>query len=592
MVLNKQITAVICLIALLMTQAFQPANAQQPADSPDPYASETKEQRDARMDWFREARFGMFIHWGVYAVPAGTYNGKRIDGIGEWIMSRGKIPMAEYQAYAKQFNPVKYDPDEWVRLAKEAGMKYIVITSKHHDGFALFDSKVSEWDVVDATPYGKDLLKPLAEACRKYGVRLGFYYSQAQDWNQGGSAARGKWDPKQEHDMDEYIAEIAVPQVREILTNYGPDIPAILWWDTPVDMNRERADQLIPLLRLKPGIIHNNRLGGEYGGDTKTPEQHIPGTGLPGDWESCMTMNGTWGYKSYDDNWKSTETLIRNLVDIASKGGNYLLNVGPTAEGLIPEPSIERLKAIGVWMKVNGESIYGTTASPCNRPQWGRITTKQHGEGTTLFLHVFDWPADGKLFIPLDNQVVSCRLLADDGRVFETQSGAEGITVKLEGEAVDPICSVVALEVAGAPSVTAANQIQQTDDGSIALPASKAIINNVFGSHVVYEGGKDSIESWTNPKASVEWTFRVKSPGTFRVTALVASEHNSALNVSLAGNSLQVEVPESGGYGVFKTIEIGRFEVKEAGTQQILLSPVKQGWKPINLRSVKLELTE
>ncbi|MHC5157915.1 MAG: alpha-L-fucosidase, partial [Planctomycetota bacterium] len=157
-----------------------------------PYQDETKEQRDARMAWWRQARFGMFIHWGVYAVPAGTYDGKQIKGIGEWIMLRGKIPVAEYKAYARQFNPVKYNPDSWVRLAKEAGMKYIVITSKHHDGFALFDSKVTDWDIVDATPYGKDLLKPLAEACRKHGIKLGFYYSQAQDWNHpGGAAARG-----------------------------------------------------------------------------------------------------------------------------------------------------------------------------------------------------------------------------------------------------------------------------------------------------------------------------------------------------------------------------------------------------------------
>ena len=207
---------------------------------------ETPQQRDQRMAWWREARFGMFIHWGVYSVPAGTYNGKQIDGIGEWIMNRGKIPVAEYREYAKQFNPVKYNADEWVRLAKKAGMKYIVITSKHHDGFALFDSKASDWNVVNATPYGKDLLKPLAEACQKHGIKLGFYYSQAQDWNNpGGAAAGGHWDKAQDGSMDDYIRNVAVPQVKEILSNYGPI--AVLWWDTPVDMNKERADMLLPL---------------------------------------------------------------------------------------------------------------------------------------------------------------------------------------------------------------------------------------------------------------------------------------------------------------------------------------------------------
>jgi alpha-L-fucosidase len=343
-----------------------------------------------RMQWWREARFGMFIHWGVYAVPAGIYKGQKINRIGEWIMNRGKIPVAEYQQFAKEFNPVKYDPDAWVRMAKDAGMKYIVITSKHHDGFALFDSKASKWDIVDATPYGKDLLKPLAEACRKYGIKLGFYYSQAQDWNNpGGAAARkvasegwanpdsskidayteansGHWDPAQTtKTMAQYIDEIAVPQVKELLTNYG-DV-AVLWWDTPTGMTDEFAEKLNALLKLQPNIITNDRLKRpNYPGDFKTPEQRIPNLSeLDGkDWETCMTMNETWGYKSYANNWKSLKTIIQNTVDIASKGGNYLLNVGPKADGTFPQESIELLKGMGEWMKVNGESIYGTTASP------------------------------------------------------------------------------------------------------------------------------------------------------------------------------------------------------------------------------------
>src|SRR5499427_7213319 len=308
---------------------------------------ETKEQRDARMKWWREARFGMFIHWGVYSVPAGTYKGKRIGGIGEWIMNTGKIPVAEYREYAKEFNPVKFNADEWVRLAKQAGMKYIVITSKHHDGFAMFDSTASDWNIVKASPFGRDPLKELAAACKKYGLKLGFYYSEAQDWNNpGGAAAGGHWDKAQDGNMTEYIRKVAAPQVHEILSNYGPI--SVLWWDTPVAMTKERADMLLPLLRLQPGIINNNRLGGGYKGDTETPEQFVPATGYPGrDWETCMTMNDTWGYKSYDDHWKSNDVLIHNLVDIASKGGNYLLNVGPTSEGLIPDPSVERLKAVG-----------------------------------------------------------------------------------------------------------------------------------------------------------------------------------------------------------------------------------------------------
>ena len=407
---------------------------------------ETKQHRDKRMAWWREARFGMFIHWGVYSVPAGIYKDKKIPGIGEWIMNRARIPVAEYKKYAKQFNPVKYNPDEWVRLAKEAGMKYIVITSKHHDGFALFDSKVTNWDVVDATPYGKDLLKGLAAACKKHGIKLGFYHSQAQDWcHPGGAASGGHWDKAQNGDMDKYIREIAVPQVREILTNYG-DI-AVLWWDTPTNMNKKRADVLRPLIHLQPGIITNNRLGGGYRGDFSTPEQHIPATGLDYDWETCMTMNGTWGYKSYDHDWKSTETLIHNLVDIASKGGNYLLNVGPTSEGLIPEPSVIRLKEIGKWMKVNGESIYGTSASPFRKLDWGRCTAKPG----KLYLHVFDWPANGKLEVPgLRNKVKKAYLLAEKKHELAvTREDKDKVVITLPPKSLDAIDTVVVLEIKG-----------------------------------------------------------------------------------------------------------------------------------------------
>jgi alpha-L-fucosidase len=440
---------------------------------PDPYADETHAQRDDRMAWWRDARFGMFIHWGVYAVPAGTYRGKRIPDIGEWIMHNGKIPMAEYQAYAKQFNPTNYDADAWVRLAKEAGMKYIVITSKHHDGFTLFDSQASDWNVVKATPYGKDLLRPLAEACRKYDLKLGFYYSQAQDWNNGGAAAGGKWDPAQQRSMDDYIDKIAVPQVKEILTQYG-EFPAVLWWDTPADMNKERADKLITLLKLKPGIIHNNRLGGGYKGDTETPEQFVPATGYPGrDWETCMTLNDTWGFKNCDTNWKSTETIVRNLVDIASKGGNYLLNVGPTSDGRIPDASIERLKAVGAWMKVNSTAIYGTSASPFKRLPWGRCTKKLTADGAILYLHVFNWPKDGQLVVPgLKNTITSATLLAT-GAKLTVAVMPEGPSLSVPATAPDPISSTIMLEIKGAPEVGVV-PIMQGSDGSVRLLAVEA----------------------------------------------------------------------------------------------------------------------
>lgn len=435
------------------------------------YAQSNKQ--DEKMKWWREARFGMFIHWGPYSIFGGEYNGhKQRRGGAEWIMNRCKIPVATYQEYTSQFNPVKYDPDFWVQLAKEAGMKYIVMTSKHHDGFAMFKSKASNFNIVDFTSYNKDVIDLLAQACRKHGMKLGFYYSQAQDWNNpGGSAARkvmnegwlnpdsamvdrytsehhGHWDPAQEtKTMEQYINEVSIPQIRELLSNYG-DV-AVIWWDTPVNMTDEFATKLKAELDKYPHVITNDRLKRpNFPGDYRTPEQKIPDPSeLDGrDWETCMTMNSSWGYKSYDQNWKSAETLIRNLISIASKGGNYLLNVGPTPEGEIPVESVERLREVGSWMKVNGEAIYNTTRSPIGIQPWGYCTAKDHKNNTTLYLSVTEWPVDGKLWINKPIQINKSSLLSDKTKL-KTEKTDHGTWIYLPKEAPDKIATVIKLDL-------------------------------------------------------------------------------------------------------------------------------------------------
>jgi alpha-L-fucosidase len=408
----------------------------------------SSKQNDPKMQWWKEAKFGMFIHWGIYAVPSGKWGD--ITNYGEWIMHQAKIPVAEYAQLATKFNPVKFNADEWVKIAKDAGHKYIVITTKHHDGFAMYGSKASTYNIVDATPFKRDIIKELADACRKQGMKLGFYYSQAQDWHHRGGAVSGgkEWDETHVGDMAKYIDSIAVPQVKEILENYG-DV-AVLWWDTPTGMTKEMSQKLADIVKKYPNLITNNRLGAGMGGDLETPEQFIPATGFPGrNWEVCMTMNGHWGYNAYDDRWKSTEDLLRKLIDIASKGGNFLLNVGPNQYGIIPEVCQQSLKEIGDWLKINGESIYGTQASAFPFLSWGRATRK----GQTIYLQVFDWPKDGKLIVPLGNKIKKAFLLADPNSSLKVTAGKGNSSIQLSAYSPDKIAAVIAIQFDGEPIV-------------------------------------------------------------------------------------------------------------------------------------------
>jgi alpha-L-fucosidase len=579
------------LITILLLGVMLATHSQTPFN---PYHNETKEQTDERMAWWREARFGMFIHWGIYAIPAGTYNDKQINGIGEWIMRNAQIPVSEYKAYAQEFNPVQYNPEEWVNLAKEAGMRYIVITSKHHDGFALFPSAVTDWDVEDATPYGKDLIGPLADAARAEGLKFGLYYSQAQDWTHpGGAKIRYEegtgWDEAHLGDFDEYLKYIAAPQVGEILSRYRPDV---LWWDTPTWMNNERAETLIPLLRITPGIITNNRLGGDYSGDTETPEQHIPPTGIKDrDWEVCMTMNRTWGYKSYDHEWKSSKDLIQKLCDIASKGGNFLLNVGPTAEGLIPQASIDRLKDIGAWMDINSEAIYGTTASPFHRLLWGRCTKKIHQDGATLYLHVFDWPENGKLTLPgLKNKPSSISLLQGGKELSWQEMAGEdsGISINLPMDAPDAIASVIKLEIEGDLAVELLLP-SQDKKGNLVLGPEYAEMHNRYSTHLSLEekNGIKNIGNWIDARLWINYTFEISKTGTYTLQGDIAGEKKCEITFKLADQPGKIiEINPTGSISKFQSRDMGSYTFDEPGIYTLELKPVAKDWSPVKLRNL------
>jgi alpha-L-fucosidase len=441
--------------------------AREPAPARSGSARESAADREARMAWWREARFGMFVHWGLYAIPAGKWG--ESTGHGEWIRETAHIPVGDYEQFLPMFNPVHFDAGEWARMAKNAGMGYVVITSKHHDGFCLFDSAATDWDVM-STPFRRDIMAELAGACADEGLRMCWYHS-IMDWHHPDYLPRRGWEeaarPAAGADFDRFEGYLQ-RQVTELLTNYGPI--GVMWFDGEWESTwtHERGVELYELCRrLQPHVIVNNRVdvarGGMAGfssrpdavGDFATPEQEIPATGMPGvDWETCMTMNDHWGYNAWDKEFKSTADLVRKLCDIASKGGNFLLNVGPEADGTFPEESVQRLAEIGAWMKVNGEAIRGTSASPFPALDWGRCTQKPGARGTTLYLLVFDWPSDGRLVVPgLGNQVGEVRLLGRPAARCTNRRSGDDVLLGLPLDAPSPICSVVELEIDGRPIV-------------------------------------------------------------------------------------------------------------------------------------------
>jgi alpha-L-fucosidase len=403
----------------------------------------------------------MFIHWGLYAVPAGVWKGERVKGLGEWIMNDAPIPRDEYAQLARRFNPTQFNADEWVRIAKDAGMKYIIITSKHHDGFANFDSKVSDYDIVDATPYHRDAIKALASAAHRAGLRFGVYYS-IMDWHhpdaQGPNYPTYNSRTATNPSFSRYVETYMKPQLRELITQY-PEID-VLWFDGEwiPDWSDGQGKALYDWLRsMRPSLIINNRVGhsrqGMAGmsankdapGDFGTPEQRVPPEGLPGvDWETCMTLNDTWGYQSFDDGWKDSRTLVRLLIDAASKGGNFLLNVGPTAQGVIPSQSVSRLREMGDWMRVNGEAVYATSASPYGLPAWGRYTVNP--SSGRVYAHIFDWPKDRRLVLTGVKSKPSAAFLLADKKPLEVEQTADGWAVKLPLVRPSAISSVLVLE--------------------------------------------------------------------------------------------------------------------------------------------------
>jgi len=504
--------------------------------------SQTNITQDERMQWWRDAHFGMFIHWGLYAIPAGVWDGKEIEGIGEWILKRAQIPVEEYRKLAAEFNPVKFNARDFVTTARNAGMKYITITSKHHDGFAMFDSDASDYNIVHATPYGKDVIKALADECHRQGLKICFYYSQSRDWNEP-NGLDNTWDFPEKRDFQKYLDEKVKPQLTELLTNYGP--VGLIWFDTPMSISREQAQSLKDLVRkLQPECIISGRLGGGVETDyMSTGDNVIPAVVVPGDWEVPATLNNTWGFKKNDHNWKSPVDLTRLLFDITAKGGNYLLNVGPTAEGLIPEESIKILNEVGEWMNSYSEAIYGADANPFNIEfKWGNITSKPG----KLYLGFFDWPSGDFYLEGLKNKVRNVYMLSDGNReklsfetIYNRASDHNRLKIELPGKASDEAVSVVVLEIQGNPDVE--KTICQDADGNIMLHGLLAEAKKGGSPYVMNFTARGGGADWRDEDVQLKWEFKVEKAGNYEIDVVSTETGSHGNPVWQGGHEVKVE---------------------------------------------------
>lgn len=502
---------------------------------------------EARVAWWREARFGMFVHWGPSSLLGGTWHGKKYGGYAEHIQRALKIPMATYRKeVVEQFNPTGFNAEEWIRLAKDSGVGYFIITAKHHDGFAMFDSKASDYNVVKATPFARDPMKELQAACRKQGIKFGFYYSHAFDWGEE-NAPGNDWDWKNPggdkllHGADwwikfpeflpkarQYVDQKAIPQLQELIRQYQPDI---IWFDTPHKLPPEENVRILAAVRKEdPKIIINGRIFSganpelfpltDYRNTADKPAEFPP---RQGDWESIPTTNESYGYNQNDLSHKSSAYFIRLLAKSAARGGNMLMNMGPMGNGKVDPKDVEIFQGIGRWMAVNSESIRGTTRTPLAVQAWGESSRKDH----TLYLHVFDWPKNGQLVVGgLKTPVKSARLLATPGAPpLNTTRQGDDLSIQIPATAPDAANSVIALECDGEPAADTVRLISAHVSENLLR-----VFDGELKGDLAFGPGKSTdahVTGWDKLDEAVFWPIRISEPATFVASLCYDTPKNS-----------------------------------------------------------------
>ncbi|HEY2081445.1 MAG TPA: alpha-L-fucosidase [Verrucomicrobiae bacterium] len=554
----------------------------------------------ARDQWFRDAKFGLFMHWGLYSQLGNEWKGKSYYGSGEWIMNRAKIPVAEYEKAAREFNPTNFDAAGWARFARESGARYLVITAKHHEGFAMYDSKVSPFNIVEATPYGKDPMAGLASACRAEGIKFGFYYSQFLDWHEPNGGGN-KWDFKEgDKDYARYYHEKSIPQIRELLSNYGP--LGLMWFDMPGGLSRDETVAFMDeVRRLQPQCLISSRVGNGFGDFRDFGDSELPAVGTNGPWEALFTHNDSWGFVKGDLDFKTPLEILHLLAATAARGGNLLLNVGPDGTGKIPEQSLAYLREVGRWLAANGESIYGTTRSPFPDQPWGVATSKPG----ILYLHVFQPPADNSLVVP-DFTAKIGRVALLNGKPLRAGRCGDDLRITLPAPLPDSRDSVAVVEYSGTLHDSWSNApvtISRQFD-SFSLDAARARLGgnakSVSVTHSRYFGNwkhDTCIEKMLRPEDGAEFSVRVLEPGDYRVSldyACAGASRGREGRVQFGRQTLDFETLLTGEYDNHQPLmlirqSIGIVSIKNPGVIPLSVRPQSDGVELFWLRRVVLE---